>query len=112
MVGSRHTGNIGTHFYVSPEQLKGLQYDQKVDIFSLGVILFELNYPFLTEMERAKVRKRDTERKKTGRERETERERERERDRDLTIITLLYRFWRISERLDFQKNSGDIFDRK
>lgn len=55
LVGSRHTGNIGTHFYVSPEQLKGLQYDQKVDIFSLGVILFELNYPFLTEMERAKV---------------------------------------------------------
>lgn len=51
----RHTGNIGTHFYVSPEQLHGLQYDQKVDVFSLGIILFELNYPFITEMERVKV---------------------------------------------------------
>ena len=53
--GTRHTGNIGTHFYVSPEQMMGLKYDQKVDIFSLGVILFELNHPFSTEMERAKV---------------------------------------------------------
>lgn len=54
-VSGRHTGNIGTHFYVSPEQMMGLKYDQKVDIFSLGVILFELNHPFTTEMERAKV---------------------------------------------------------
>ena len=34
----------------------GALYDQKVDIFSLGVIFFELNYIFATEMERAKVR--------------------------------------------------------
>ena len=33
----------------------GALYDQKVDIFSLGVIFFELNYIFATEMERAKV---------------------------------------------------------
>ena len=51
----RHTGNIGTHFYMSPEQMNSFQYDHKVDIFSLGVILFELNHPFITEMERAKV---------------------------------------------------------
>jgi serine/threonine protein kinase len=51
----QYTSNIGTHFYISPEQLHGLQYDQKVDVFSLGVIFFELNYPFVTEMERAKV---------------------------------------------------------
>lgn len=51
----RHTGNIGSHFYMSPEQMNSFQYDHKVDIFSLGVILFELNYPFTTEMERVKV---------------------------------------------------------
>ena len=54
-IDGRHTENIGTHFYISPEQLNGSQYDQKVDVFSLGVILFELNFPFGTEMERAKV---------------------------------------------------------
>ena len=41
---------------MSPEQMLGALYDQKVDIFSLGVIFFELNYIFLTETERAKVR--------------------------------------------------------
>ena len=51
-----HTSNIGSHFYMSPEQMLGALYDQKVDIFSLGVIFFELNYIFTTEMERAKVR--------------------------------------------------------
>ena len=40
---------------MSPEQTLGVRYDQKVDIFSLGVIFFELHYPFHTEMERAKV---------------------------------------------------------
>ena len=50
-----HTGNIGSHFYMSPEQTLGVRYDQKVDVFSLGVIFFELHYPFHTEMERAKV---------------------------------------------------------
>ena len=35
--------------------MSGAKYDQKVDIFSLGVIFFELHYPFLTEMERVKV---------------------------------------------------------
>ena len=53
--GCSHTGNIGTHFYMSPEQMSSFKYDHKVDVFSLGVILFELNYPFTTEMERAKV---------------------------------------------------------
>ena len=50
----QHTGNIGSHFYISPEQMSGLKYDNKVDIFSLGVIFFELHYPFSTQMERAK----------------------------------------------------------
>lgn len=51
----QHTGNLGSHFYMSPEQMSGKKYDQKVDIYSLGVIFFELHYPFSTDMERAKV---------------------------------------------------------
>ena len=54
--GIRHTGNIGSHFYMGPEQAAGKKYDQKVDIYSLGVIFFELHHPFDTEMERVKVR--------------------------------------------------------
>ena len=52
----QHTGNLGSHFYMSPELMLGQKYNQKVDVFSLGVIFFELHYPFATEMERAKVR--------------------------------------------------------
>lgn len=37
---------------MSPEQLKGRQYSYKVDIYSLGLILFELLMVFSTEMER------------------------------------------------------------
>lgn len=48
----RHTRQVGTQLYMSPEQLKGLPYDYKVDIFSLGLILFELLVSFGTEMER------------------------------------------------------------
>ena len=40
---------------MSPEQMSGIKYDEKVDIFSLGVIFFELHYPFDTEMERVQV---------------------------------------------------------
>ncbi|XP_076374643.1 eukaryotic translation initiation factor 2-alpha kinase [Megalopta genalis] len=47
-----HTANVGTHLYMSPEQINGLGYNYKVDIYSLGIILFELFIPFATEMER------------------------------------------------------------
>ncbi|XP_053406912.1 eukaryotic translation initiation factor 2-alpha kinase-like isoform X2 [Mercenaria mercenaria] len=48
----KHTAQVGTQLYMSPEQTSGKVYSQKVDIYSLGVILFELLYPFATQMER------------------------------------------------------------
>ncbi|XP_008552622.2 eukaryotic translation initiation factor 2-alpha kinase [Microplitis demolitor] len=48
----KHTANVGTHLYMSPEQINGVIYDYKVDIYSLGIILFELLVPFTTGMER------------------------------------------------------------
>ena len=53
-----HSSNLGTAFYVSPEQNAGRQYTEKVDIYALGIIFFEMNCPFGTEMERCTVRKR------------------------------------------------------
>lgn len=49
---SLHTAYVGTHLYMSPEQINGQGYNYKVDIYSLGIILFELLTPFCTEMER------------------------------------------------------------
>lgn len=37
---------------MSPELIAGKAYDEKVDMYSLGLILFELLVPFKTEMER------------------------------------------------------------
>lgn len=48
----RHTQQVGTHLYMSPEQVSGHPYNYKVDIYSLGLILFELFVTFGTEMER------------------------------------------------------------
>lgn len=47
-----HTRGVGTSLYASPEQLTGKCYDSKSDIFSLGIVLFELYCPFSTDMER------------------------------------------------------------
>lgn len=52
---ARHTGQVGTKLYMSPEQIHGNSYSHKVDIFSLGLILFELLYPFGTQMERVRT---------------------------------------------------------
>ncbi|KAG0039161.1 hypothetical protein BGZ82_009421 [Podila clonocystis] len=51
------TTGVGTVFYVSPEVLHGAatgtRYNQKVDMYSLGIIFFEMCYPLATGMERA-----------------------------------------------------------
>mmetsp|Transcript_6467 Transcript_6467/g.15992 ORF Transcript_6467/g.15992 Transcript_6467/m.15992 type:complete len:1564 (-) Transcript_6467:79-4770(-) len=47
------TAGVGTRSYASPEQIKGgTDYDSSTDIYSLGIILFELCYPMYTGMER------------------------------------------------------------
>lgn len=49
---SGHTKAVGTRLYMSPEQLVNKTYNYKVDIYSLGLIFFELLVPFSTDMER------------------------------------------------------------
>eukprot|EP01135_Chromosphaera_perkinsii_P006095 Nk52_evm1s396 gene=Nk52_evmTU1s396 len=59
------TGGVGTALYTSPEICgavgvsgkRGMKYSQKVDIYSLGVIFFEMWYKFSTKMERVMVLK-------------------------------------------------------
>ena len=46
---------VGTKFYTSPEQEKNEEYGNKVDVYALGIIYFEMMFPFTTEMERSKV---------------------------------------------------------
>ncbi|XP_052817103.1 eukaryotic translation initiation factor 2-alpha kinase 1-like [Mya arenaria] len=49
---SDHTSGVGTSTYAAPEQLQSSVYNTKCDIYSLGVILFELFQKYDTEMER------------------------------------------------------------
>lgn len=47
------TGQIGTYFYTAPEiEQRWPQINEKVDMYSLGVVFFELWHPFATVMER------------------------------------------------------------
>lgn len=46
------TLGVGTLLYASPEQLSRRRYDAKTDIYSLGVLFFELYFPFTTPVER------------------------------------------------------------
>lgn len=50
-----HSKYLGTALYISPEQKKKEDYWSVVDIYALGIIYFEMNYPFRTEAERFKV---------------------------------------------------------
>jgi len=52
-----HTSGVGTQAYASPEQLTSSQISSSSDMFSLGVVLYELFHPFNTGMERAKTLK-------------------------------------------------------
>ena len=47
------TAGVGTFLYRSPEQERGGHYDEKTDMFSLGVLFFEMNVDFATNHERA-----------------------------------------------------------
>ena len=48
----RLTQFVGTPLYLSPEQIEGLNYNEKVDIFAMGLILYEICAGFKTGMER------------------------------------------------------------
>ncbi|XP_076449819.1 eukaryotic translation initiation factor 2-alpha kinase 1-like [Babylonia areolata] len=50
-----HTLGVGTRTYAAPEQMKGTLYDSKCDMYSLGIILFEMCNLFKTDMERLKT---------------------------------------------------------
>ena len=52
---SNRTTGIGTVTYASPEQLRKDNYDEKTDIYSLGIIFLELYFTFKTRMERAEI---------------------------------------------------------
>ena len=56
-VGSAMTSAVGTSFYIAPEILnpRRPKYDEKVDMYSSGIILFECICPFETQMERAVI---------------------------------------------------------
>ena len=47
-----YTSNIGCLIYSAPEQLNSNDYTFDVDIYSLGIIIFELFNLFRTEMEK------------------------------------------------------------
>lgn len=51
-VWEKHTSGVGTSTYAAPEQLEGTLYNYKSDVYSLGVILFEMFHTFQTEMEK------------------------------------------------------------
>ncbi|KAI9637172.1 kinase-like domain-containing protein [Dioszegia hungarica] len=49
------TSNIGTGLYIAPEVAVSRSYDEKADMYSLGVIFFEMCFHFDTQMERAQI---------------------------------------------------------
>jgi serine/threonine protein kinase len=43
-----NTAGVGTRSYASPEQMNGSDYGASTDVYSLGILLFELCYPMST----------------------------------------------------------------
>ncbi|CAA7033110.1 unnamed protein product [Microthlaspi erraticum] len=63
--GARNSQIGGTRFYSAPEiEQPGRKIDEKADMYSLGVVIFELYHPFSTEAERRSVLKALTTEKK------------------------------------------------
>lgn len=50
----KHFSEVGSSVYASPQQLNGIPYTSKTDVFSLGVIFFELYNVWKTQMEKIK----------------------------------------------------------
>lgn len=55
ILGNKHTAGLGTTIYVAPEQKSTNNYNNKADMYSLGIILLELICPFNTDSEKARV---------------------------------------------------------
>ena len=51
----KKSSNVGTFLYTAPEIQSSKYYDEKADIYSLGILLLEIFYKFNTGMERVKV---------------------------------------------------------
>ncbi|CAG9535257.1 unnamed protein product [Cercopithifilaria johnstoni] len=47
-----HSRGVGTSVYAAPEQQNSTIYDNAVDVYSAGIVFFELCIPFHTQMER------------------------------------------------------------
>eukprot|EP00731_Ephydatia_muelleri_P026076 Em0018g176a len=50
-----HTIGAGTKLYMSPEQKSNSKYNEKVDIYALGLIFFEMNCPTGSDQERDNI---------------------------------------------------------
>lgn len=55
ITSNNKSSDVGTYLYVAPEVKSSKYYDEKADVFSLGVVLVEIFHSFSTGMERARV---------------------------------------------------------
>ena len=55
MYGGSRDDHVHMEHHLVSSQMEGKSYSHKVDVYSLGIIFFELFYPFGTQMERIMV---------------------------------------------------------